>query len=173
MDDTLVQLALTFIKLSLLSFGDGVTILPEMEREAVQHAWMTQAQFAEAYALSRITPGSSNVVLAVGYHAAGLQGAMVAAAAFFVPTTLLVLLTTSVWRHIRTNPWPTAIRIALTPVALGLIIAALYTISRSTVRDVPTLLIIVGASFALLRTNVTTPAVLAVSTILGAVFLRP
>lgn len=51
MKDDLVSLAAIFSQLSLLAFGGGNTILPEMQRQVVQvHHWMTKADFS---ALSR------------------------------------------------------------------------------------------------------------------------
>jgi len=46
MSGVLIALALIFTELSLLAFGGGMTILPEMQRQVVEvHQWMSARFF--------------------------------------------------------------------------------------------------------------------------------
>ena len=55
----LLALMAVFAPLSLLSFGGGQSTIPEMQRQTVAlHGWLTDAQFADIYAISRAAPGS-------------------------------------------------------------------------------------------------------------------
>ena len=70
---TLITLAVLFTQLSLLAFGGGNTILPEMQREVVevQH-WMTAETFSSLFGLAQAAPGPNlMVVTLVGWHVAG------------------------------------------------------------------------------------------------------
>ena len=50
----LIDLVLVFARISLVAFGGGIGILPEMERLTVgQHHWVTHQEFVDAFALSQ------------------------------------------------------------------------------------------------------------------------
>ena len=54
MNGTLVSLAAIFSQLSLLAFGGGNTILPEMQRQVVDaHHWMPASEFSALFALAQ------------------------------------------------------------------------------------------------------------------------
>lgn len=58
MNDTLIAIATIFSQLSLLAFGGGNTILPEMQRQVVDvHHWMSAHEFTALFALARRRPG--------------------------------------------------------------------------------------------------------------------
>ena len=53
MNDTLIAIATIFSQLSLLAFGGGNTILPEMQRQVVDvHHWMSAHEFTALFALA-------------------------------------------------------------------------------------------------------------------------
>jgi chromate transport protein ChrA len=70
---TLLQIAAMFSLLSLLAFGGGAAVLPDMQRQAVQlHHWITSREFLDMFALSRAVPPGSMIVVLIGQKAAGL-----------------------------------------------------------------------------------------------------
>src|SRR5262249_57259235 len=76
---TLWQIATMFSLLSLLAFGGGAAVLPDMQRQAVEvHHWITARQFLDMFALSRAIPPGSMIVVLVGQKAAGVLGGLVA-----------------------------------------------------------------------------------------------
>jgi chromate transporter len=81
------------LKVGLLSYGGGFVIVPLMQHDAVHtYHWMTASQFLEAVALGQITPGPVvQTVAVVGYAAAGIGGALMAAAVAFAPSFVFVL----------------------------------------------------------------------------------
>ncbi len=86
------------LKVGALSFGGGFVIIPLMQADAVhRYHWMTGTQFLNAVALGQITPGPVvQTVSVVGYAAAGVGGALLAALFAFAPSFALVL---TVGRH--------------------------------------------------------------------------
>jgi chromate transporter len=68
-------------------------IVPLMQGDAVdRYGWMTDAQFLNAVALGQVTPGPVlHTVAVVGYAAAGVPGALLAAAVAFAPSFAFVL----------------------------------------------------------------------------------
>jgi len=130
---TLGDLLAVFAPLSFLTVGGGQSILSDMHRQAVQvHAWMDDGEFLDLFALSRITPGpGSLLVTLVGWHVAGLAGALVASAAIFLPCSVLVYGLAHLWSRYKTRPWIRAIEAGLVPVAAGMILAASATVLRA------------------------------------------
>ena len=77
--DILVTLAVQFALMSLLALGGANAVVPEMHRQAVElRGWMSDHEFTDMFAMSQAAPGP-NVMLVtlIGYHVAGLAGAMV------------------------------------------------------------------------------------------------
>jgi len=170
MDQTLLDVFLLFAKLGLLSFGGGTAILGEMQREAVGHGWLTEAQFLQAYAIGTMSPGPGTLfVVPIGYGAAGVAGAMAATLGFFLPTAAVALGAICVWSRLRQSPWPAAIRDALLPTAVGLSFASAYTMGRAGLTDVVSVGIASTTVLLLWRTSVPTPVILLAGGAVGAV----
>lgn len=87
-------LAWTAFKVGALSYGGGFVIVPLMQADAVDHYhWMTDGQFLNAVALGQVTPGPVvHTVAVVGYAAAGIWGALLAAAVAFAPSFSFILI---------------------------------------------------------------------------------
>ena len=76
---TLLQIATMFALLSLLAFGGGAAVLPDMQRQAVEvHHWVTSREFLDMFALSRAIPPGSMIVVLIGQRVAGILGGLVA-----------------------------------------------------------------------------------------------
>src|SRR2546430_17714463 len=77
---TLLALALAFAPLSLLSIGGGASLLAEIEHQSVSvHAWTTEREFANLFAISRAAPGPGTMLSTlIGWKVAGLAGAFTA-----------------------------------------------------------------------------------------------
>ena len=89
----LASLVWVAFKVGALSYGGGFVIIPLMQSDAVHHYhWMTNSQFLNAVALGQITPGPVvQTVAVVGYAAAGVGGALLAAAVAFSPSFLFIV----------------------------------------------------------------------------------
>ena len=113
----LVQIASLFAVLSLLAFGGGNGVLPDMQRAAVdQHHWMTAREFLDMFAISRAAPGpGSLIVVLIGQKAAGLAGAAVAFVAMFGPSCLVAHLLARVWHLAARSDWRPVVEQALAP----------------------------------------------------------
>jgi chromate transporter len=129
----LVSIALVFAPLSLLSFGGGQAVLPEIERQSVRvEHWLDDRAFADLFGLSRAAPGPSTLIVAlIGWRAAGLAGAAVATLAMYVPSSLLTYFAGSLWRRAAPTRLGMAVENGLAPVAVGLTLAGPVVILRS------------------------------------------
>jgi chromate transporter len=101
----LAALAWVALKVGALSYGGGFVIIPLMQHDAVvTYGWMTNTQFLDAVALGQVTPGPVVLtVAAVGYAAAGLGGALLAALIAFAPSFVFVLVGARSFNRLRAN----------------------------------------------------------------------
>ena len=129
----LLEVALQFLTLSLLSIGGANAIIPEIHLRAVEiEHWMTDADFSEMFALSQAAPGPNVLIVSlIGWKAAGVAGALVAMLAMCAPSSLLTYHFASVWERFREAPLRIAIQAALAPVTVGLIVASGYVLTRA------------------------------------------
>jgi chromate transporter len=93
------------LKVGALSYGGGFVIIPLMQHDAVStFHWMTGPQFLNAVALGQVTPGPVvQTVAVVGYAAAGIGGALLAAAVAFAPSFGFILAGGHRFGRIRSN----------------------------------------------------------------------
>ena len=105
--DTLVTLALHFALMSLFAIGGANAAVPEMHRLAVEVMhWMTDRQFTDLFAIAQVTPGPNVIIVTlIGYHVAGLPGALVTTVAMCGPTCLFAAIVGRVWDRFRTAKW--------------------------------------------------------------------
>ncbi len=132
---TLLQLAGLFALLSVLAFGGGAGVIPQMQHAAVDvHHWMTAPEFLALFALSRSAPGpGSLLVVLIGQKAAGLAGGLVAGVAMFGPSSALAYLVAKFWHRAGgSDGWRVRVERALAPVAVGLTLAGGIALIRST-----------------------------------------
>jgi chromate transporter len=136
MTATLLQIAATFGLLSLLAFGGGAAVLPDMQRQAVQvHHWISSREFLDMFALSRAVPPGSLIVALIGQKAAGIAGGLVALLAMFGPSSLLAFGMARLWHRAGGSAWRETLEQALAPVSIGLTIASSIALARSTEHD--------------------------------------
>lgn len=109
---TLISLALIFTELSLIAFGGGNAILPEMQRRVVevQH-WMSASEFSALFALAQAAPGPNMMVVPlVGWHVAGFAGVVVTSIAKFGPSSLITAGAVTLWERFKDRPWRRIVR---------------------------------------------------------------
>ncbi len=114
------------LKVGALSFGGGFVIIPLMQADAVHHYhWMTNTQFLNAVALGQVTPGPVvQTVAVVGYAAAGVGGALLAALVAFAPSFALIVAGARHFGALRTNRFAQAFLGGAGPAAIGAIAGA-------------------------------------------------
>jgi chromate transporter len=119
-------LAWTAFKVGALSYGGGFVIVPLMQADAVSHYhWMSNGQFLNAVALGQVTPGPVvHTVAVVGYAAAGVWGALLAAAVAFAPSFSFVLLGAERFDRLRADLRARAFLDGAGPAAIGAILGS-------------------------------------------------
>jgi chromate transporter len=130
-NDTLFALAANFALMSLFAIGGANAALPEMYRLVVEvKQWMTDRQFADMFAIAQATPGPNVIIVAlIGFHIAGLAGAVTATLAMCGPTCVLAYVVGRTWDRFKDAPWRAVIQAGMVPLSLGLFAASAYVIT--------------------------------------------
>ena len=151
--DTLLALALVFAPLSLLAFGGGNAVIADIAQQSIAvHGWTSEREFADLFALSRAAPGPGSMLAGlIGWQAAGVSGALVATAAFYVPGAILVYVAARLWGRWRGSYWHAAIERGIAPVAAGLFLSGGIAVLRASPAGWPVWAAAIVATAALLR----------------------
>ena len=160
----LINLVWVFALLSILAVGGGTAVLPEIDRQAVQHFhWVTAGEFRDMYSLGQVAPGPNmTMVLLIGYKVLGALGALAVGMAFFLPDCVMTLVVHRQWDRLKNSPWRTAVQHGMAPVAIGLMTAGTYDVARLSIFNVTSLLIAMTVFILLLWRHIN-PAVLVLS----------
>jgi chromate transporter len=139
------------LKVGALSYGGGFVIVPLMEHDAVvTYHWMSAPQFLNAVALGQVTPGPVvQTVAVVGYAAAGIGGALLAAAVAFAPSFGFILAGGSKFDQIRANRSVEAFLTGAGPAVIGAIAGSAVPLGLS-LRHLWQIPILAGAALWLL-----------------------
>ncbi len=142
------------LRVATLTFGGGSPTTAALQRETVEERhWLSGTDFALAYTLSRITPGTNLFACcsAVGYLIRGWPGAIVCLLIASVPSSLITALLTIGMERLLAWPAAVAIMHGAISVAVGLSLGSLWTLAAPYLQNgnVTRGLAIVTAGFAL------------------------
>ena len=129
----LTALAGFFALMSLFAIGGANSAVPEMHRFAVDvRHWMTDRQFSDAFALAQLTPGPNVIIVTlIGYHVAGLLGALVTTLSMCGPTCVLAFFAGRTFDRFRGAAWQVALSGGLIPLTLGLTAASAIVVASA------------------------------------------
>jgi chromate transporter len=145
------SLVWTALKVGALSFGGGFVIVPLMQDDAVHvYHWMTNAEFLGAVALGQVTPGPVvATIAAVGYAAAGVGGALLAAVVAFLPSFSFILLGGGRFERLRGNAAARGFLGGAGPAAIGAILGSAIPLAGA-IAEAWQVAVLAGAAVALL-----------------------
>ncbi|MGP4038415.1 chromate transporter [Gracilibacillus sp. D59] len=168
----------TFLLIGFVSFGGGYAMIPVIETEVSQHGWMTTQEFTDVIAVAGMSPGpiATNSAIFVGYHTAGISGAIVSALGMVIPSLLIILIIATFFFKFNELYIVKSAFYGLRPIITGLIMyAALkFAISNNVIGEISwrtvSLLIICGFSFfALMKLRLHPIFVIALAGVYGIV----
>lgn len=145
---TYLKLALSFIKVGVLSIGGGYAMLPLIQHEVVvAHSWLSSKEFVDVVAIAEMTPGplGLNVSTYTGYKVGGLLGSIVSTGFNVLPTFILVLIVSRFLFRFRKNQDVENFFRGFRPVVIGLIAAADVLMGKVSFVDYKSIVIFVAA----------------------------
>lgn len=174
---TALHLLWTFSQLSVLGFGGGKGIIPQMHRDAVvTYQWVTSAQFAQFYTIGKLVPGPTTIFAAlVGYAAmpgTPILGAAIATIGMFVPSSIIMVVADAWWVRFSASPWKAIVAHGLAPAIVGLVWSSVWTISLGTASGPVAYGVTIVVALLMLRTKLSAPLLILASGVVGVIALR-
>ena len=169
----LVELALYFGLLSIISVGGMPSVMPEMQRFVVDvKGWLSPAEFIQAFAVGQAAPGPNILVASlIGWKVAGLAGAVVALLAMCFPAAVIAWWVAELWERFKDSPWRKAIQRAIAPIVVALILSGGFVLATPGSPDWRLWLIAAVSTVGMLATKLNPLWMLGAGGILGAVLL--
>jgi len=97
-----------FLRLGTSGFGGPIAVVGYMQRDLVeQRGWIAKDDFLNGVALGQTMPGplAAQVAMWVGYLRRGTLGAAATAAAFIIPSFVMVTAVAVLYVHDAGCPW--------------------------------------------------------------------
>ena len=141
------------LKAGLLTFGGAFTVIPFLQESAVDgQRWLTEDQFVDGLAMGGILPAPLIIFSTfVGYIAGGLVGGLVMTLGIFLPAFVLPIFFHRGLVALAENPRIRPFLLGVAAAVIGLIAAVAVSIIETSVVDVPTAILAIGAFGALNR----------------------
>ena len=129
----LLRLFYEFFKTGLFSVGGGLATIPFLQHMGETTGWFTNQDLTTMIAVSESTPGPLGVNMAtyVGYHCAGIVGAVVATLGLVAPSILVILIIAKFLQKFRHSKVVEAVFSGLRPASTALIVVAGLSVAFS------------------------------------------
>ena len=136
---SLSEFAAYFLRLGALGFGGPIALAGHMQRDLVEERrWISNQDYVQGLALSQLSPGPLAAQLAVylGWVRAGAFGATLVAAAFILPSFLMVLALSALYVRFGGLAWIQGAFYGIGAAVIAVILrSALKLVQKTVARD--------------------------------------
>jgi len=141
------------LKAGLLTFGGAYTVIPFLRESSVAgHHWLSSSQFVDGLAMGGILPAPLIIFSTfVGYIAGGLSGALVMTLGIFLPAFVFPIFLHRYLVAVAENERLRPFLLGVAAGVVGLIAAVTVQIVKTSVVDVYTAILAIGAFLILTR----------------------
>ena len=149
----LLPLFLFFVKVGSIVFGSGYVLLAFLQADLVDHwHWLTTTQLLDAIAVGQVTPGPVfTTATFIGFLLAGFPGALIATAGIFLPSFILVAVSSPLIPRLRKSAVAGAFLDGVIVASLALMMVVTWRLGRDAVIDLPTALVAIASAILLIR----------------------
>lgn len=166
-----------FLMLGCVSFGGPVAHIGYFQREFVEkRKWIEEEKFSMALSFCQFLPGpaSSQLGMFIGYHRAGVIGAIAAFVGFTFPSFVLLTLAAMYSSQLGDSTVLTLLIDAAKLLAVVVVADAIWTMARKFIRDLRTFFVcLISTAWILWQTGLIAQLLpIATVAILGWLFIR-
>lgn len=168
---TVVELFLTFARISLVAVGGMQATLPEIYRQTVEvHGWMAAAEVANRVALAQASPGPNGLFISlIGWHVAGLPGFVATTLGMALPPAVLAFGMSRLRQRLAGARWLRAAQAGLVPIVVGLMLASGFVSGLAADDTVGKVALSLGVALAVWRTRWNPLWLLLVGAVVGVI----
>jgi chromate transporter len=177
---TVPRLGWVYLRIGNTTFGGGNPTMAALQRELIERkGWITQEDFALAYSLARITPGTNVLAFcaATGTRILGMRGALAAVLAVTLPSAALAVLITVGYEAWRSNASVMAAVGGAVAAVVGMMWASVWLlVSPHLGRPMQVVRAVIftgGAFLAVWKLGLTPVQVIALAALIGYLWKEP
>ena len=132
-----LRLIYEFFKTGLFAVGGGLATIPFLRDMGASTGWFTDADLTTMIAVSESTPGPMGVNMAtyVGFHIAGIPGAVLATLGLITPSIIVILIIAGFLARFRESRLVDSAFKGLRPASTALIAAAGLSVAKNVLLD--------------------------------------
>jgi len=169
-----IKLFLSTFQLSACTFGGGFVIIPLMKKKFVdQLGWIGEQEMMDLTAIAQSSPGAIavNASILVGYHVAGISGALVTVLGTVLPPLIIISVISYFYTAFRDNLYIGMMMAGMLAGVAAVICDAVITMIKGILRQkrLLPLLELAGAFIAVRFFNVNIIAIILICGAIGAV----
>jgi len=153
-------------------FGGGYSVLAQLRRDLVERRhWLTSEEFLVLAELSKSLPGTpaTSLMALLGQRVGGLRGGAVAAAAFLLPSAVLMMACGAAYSVMRAAPGLSLFFDGMNAAMVGIVGAVTVDLARSALRSKRDVVMAVGCAVLLATRLVAEPVLAGVAATAGAI----
>ena len=131
-----VLFASTF-KISACTFGGGFVIIPLMKKKFVEQLhWIDEKEMLDMVAIAQSSPGpiAVNASILVGYHTAGIGGALLCALGTILPPLIIISTISLFYQAFRDNKIVGMLMMGMTAGVAAVILDVVFNMARNIVK---------------------------------------
>lgn len=152
-DPRITNLSLGLSKIGALAFGGGFTAIPLIQYEMVdRYQWLSTKEFLDGIALGQVTPGPILITATfVGYKVANLWGAFMATLGVFFPSFFILVLLIPYHDRLKGIDKVRMMEQGVLGSFIGMLALVLFNFGRTSLVDIPRILMAAAAFFAIYK----------------------
>ena len=168
-----VKLYISWFKIGLFTFGGGYAMIPMIQKEVVdKHHWVTAEDILNYYAISQCTPGAIAVNLStfIGGKIDGFLGALISTLGVITPSIFIISIIATFLSNFSSLE---VVKHALAGIQIAvcvLMFGAVKNLFKTSIIDIPSLLICLVAFLLAYFTNIPTVLLVILAAVFGYVF---
>lgn len=141
-----------FLKIGLLAVGGGLVTIPFLINLSGKYDWFSLSELTDMIAVSESTPGPIGINMAtyVGYHTAGIFGAVVATLGLVLPSLIVIIAIARYLFSESKSRFLHQMLFGIRPAVLALILYAGFELAKLAIVDWKTAAVAV-ISFGMIR----------------------
>lgn len=161
------------LKLSACTFGGGFVIIPLMRKKFVEElGWIEEQEMLDMTAIAQSSPGAIavNASILVGYHIAGLPGALITAFGTILPPLVIISIISLFYQAFRDNIFVSMAMAGMLCGVAAVICDVVINMAKTVLHDKKVLpaLVLVGSFVAVRYFKVNIIIVILVCGLIGA-----
>jgi len=145
----LADFARYFVRLGTFGFGGPIALAGYMQRDLVEkRGWVSKEDYVQGLALAQLAPGplAAQLAMYLGWVRARVWGATVVAAAFILPSFVMVLALSALYLHFGGLSWMQGAFYGIGAAVIAIIARSAVKLARMTLRGDPLLWVIFGVN---------------------------